>query len=559
MDRLQVPSLEQSTLIGAVARLLSAEGHAVEQFETHLSWILVAGGLAYKFKKAVHLDFVDYSTLEARRFCCSEELRLNRRFSPRLYIDVVAISMEHGDACIGGTGPALEYALRMRAFDQGDLWSRRVRAARLGVDEIDQLAGLLAEIHSAAAPAPEASDWGSMEAVAATADETLGGLARLCGQLRDRALLTPAQLHQAEESVSIVAEWGRARRCTVGAMVEKRKASGRVRECHGDLHLRNILTTRQGVQLFDCVEFAPSLRWIDVMNDIAFVIMDLCFNGQEALAARLLNGYLEKTGDYAGLAVLPYYLVHRALVRGEVALLRAIEQADEGLQFDETLAEGLAYLALANRLTRAHRGAAVMIMHGYPGSGKSWFARNAVAVLGAVQLRSDVERKRLLGLRSTERGRPTLYTPAVTEMTYRRLVDLADMIVAAGWPVIVDAAFLQGWQRKLFSEIAVKSGVPFFILDMTASPVTLRRRLEERARQDTDASDADTQVLESQMANAEPLTEQEAAHLILIDMDCDMGTDAVADFCEPVRQAVSGTARTPCERSSAHACRQFQN
>jgi hypothetical protein len=141
MDRLQVPSSEQSRLIGAVARLLSAEGHAVEQFETHLSWILVAGGLAYKFKKAVHLDFVDYSTLEARRFYCSEELRLNRRFSPRLYIDVVAISIEHGDACIGGTGPALDYALRMRAFNQDDLWSRRVRAARLCVNEIDQLAG----------------------------------------------------------------------------------------------------------------------------------------------------------------------------------------------------------------------------------------------------------------------------------------------------------------------------------------------------------------------------------------------------------------------------------
>jgi predicted kinase len=397
-----------------------------------------------------------------------------------------------------------------------------------------------------------------MEAVAATADETLRGLARLCGQLRDRALLTPAQLHQAQESVSNVTEWDGARRCTVGAIVEKRKAAGRVRECHGDLHIRNILTTRQGVQLFDCVEFAPSLRWIDVMNDIAFVIMDLCFNGQEPLAARLLNGYLEKTGDYAGLAVLPYYMVHRALIRGEVALLRAIEQADDGLPFGETLAGGLAYLVLANRLTEARRRAAVMIMHGYPGSGKSWFARNAVAVLGAVQLRSDVERKRLLGLRSSERGRPTLYTPAVTEITYRRLVDLADMIGAAGWPVIVDAAFLQGWQRKLFSDLAVKSGVPFFILDMTASPMTLRRRLEARARQDIDASDADTQVLENQIANAEPLTQQEAAHRILVDMDRDMDTDAVADFCEPVRQAMSGKAWTPRERSSDHDCRQAQ-
>lgn len=176
---------EQSKLIGALAAFLHNEGHAVEQFETHLSWILVAGGIAYKFKKARHLDFVDYSSLEARRFYCNEELRLNRRFAPERYIDVVPVSMENGKACINGSGITLDYVIRMRAFDQGALWSRRIKAPGISADEIDQLATLLARIHLGAEPAPDTSEWGTMKTIAAAAHETFDSVAALCRQMNN--------------------------------------------------------------------------------------------------------------------------------------------------------------------------------------------------------------------------------------------------------------------------------------------------------------------------------------------------------------------------------------
>jgi predicted kinase len=327
------------------------------------------------------------------------------------------------------------------------------------------------------------------------------------------------------------------------AITEKRKASGRVREGHGDLHLGNILTIHQHVEIFDCIEFAPTLRYIDVMNDLAFVIMDLSFNEQPAFSMRLLNSYLEKTGDFEGLTALPYYSVHRAMVRGKVALLRADELGGKTTRYADAVTEGMKYIAFAGALTQTKKRSAVVIMHGYAGSGKTWVAQRVAQTLGAVHLRSDVERKRLSGLNASERGSADLYTSSMTKETYHRLLNLTETIVAAGWPVIVDAAFLQAWQRALFREFAARSGCSFLIMALTASPTTLRSRIEARVRNDTDASDADAAVLEGQFNTAEPLSEIEMVQQVRIDMDVNITEKTVVALCEPLRKAISGA---PC-------------
>lgn len=528
----------QSELIDAVARLLQRKGHAVEHFETHLSRILVAGGLAYKFKKAVCFGFVDFSTLEARRFYCNEEVRLNRRFAPGLYIDVVPVSLDEDSACIDGLREALDYAVRMRAFSQDELWTRRLVGPGIGEEEIDQFADLLADVHNAASPAPEASDWGSPQVVAATAEENLRSLLSLCKNDDALLLLAPAQREAVMQTLGQLVHWDTQQRSLLEAQVVQRKFIRMVRECHGDLHAGNVLTTRYGVEIFDCIEFAPALRWIDVINDLAFILMDLAFHGALPMSFRLLNRYLERTGDYGGLAVLPYYSVHRALVRGKVALLRARQGAESARHGTDSLEEALAYMAFAGRLARPGRGA-ILITHGYSGSGKTRFARMVVQTLGAVQIRSDIERKRLRGLLPGQRGGANLYEPDMTEKTYGRLLDLARIIVTAGRPVIVDAAFLQHWQRKLFRDLATACEVPFFLFDVVASAGTMRRRVTSRALADTDASDAGLEVLEAQLRSAEPLTEEECASRITLNMEHDMDADVVAGICSPAARAMA--------------------
>jgi predicted kinase len=302
------------------------------------------------------------------------------------------------------------------------------------------------------------------------------------------------------------------------------------------------LTLNGEVQLFDCIEFNESLRWIDVMDDLAFIHMDLAFCGRRDLAARLLNQYMELSGDHDGLAVLPYYRVHRALVRAKVMFLRA-RQAD--LPADGKAAfrrDALSYLALAHAGTR-RRPVAIMITHGYSGSGKTTFARHVVQLLDAIQLRSDVERKRLHA--STGAGGPEsacgqpLYSDAASRLTYDRLRVLSRDVVEAGWPVIVDAAFLSTAWREAFRSLAAGMGVPFFIFDLRASRTVMASRIASRQRTGLDASDAGVAILDQQLRDAQAL--DGTASTIVVDTESDMNAERARAACAPVA-AILGAA-----------------
>ncbi len=465
----------------------------VETVETHISRVLLTGRYAYKIKKPLALGFLDFSTLQARRAACEEELRLNRRTAPTLYVDVIAITGTPEDPRIGGDGPTIEYAVRMAQFPQEALLDRVAARGALDRALVDRLAEAIARFHAAVAVAGPQSEFGSPAQVLAPAQQNFEQLAEL---LDDPGL---AELRA----------WTGREHARLAEPMARRKREGFVRECHGDLHLGNIVLLEGEPTPFDCIEFNAALRWTDLMNEVAFLVMDLEDHELTAHARRFLNGYLEATGDYAGLAVLPFYLVYRAVVRAKIAAIRAHQPGLDvhGRTRAETEIHG--YLKLAQRLS-APRRRALVITHGLSASGKSTAALDLVEASGALRVRSDVERKRMHGLEAKEKSGAALgagmYAEDATRCAYARLAALAREVLEAGFAVVVDAAFLQRTQRDAFATLARELGVTFTIASLQAPVETLRARIAARRG---DASEATLAVLEHQLATQDMLGEDE--------------------------------------------------
>ena len=314
--------------------------------------------------------------------------------------------------------------------------------------------------------------------------------------------------------------WSKAEFTRLREDLAARKAHAYIRECHGDLHLGNMAWIDGAVTLFDCIEFNPNLRWIDVMSDAAFVIMDLHDRGRSDLAQRFLVSYLEHSGDFGGLCVLNFYLVYRAMVRAKVACIRGCQQGLDEQQQQLAWAQARTYLALAKSFTcPSHPW--LMITHGYSGSGKTTATQTLVEHSRAIRIRSDVERKRLFGLAPHQRSESGLnagiYSPDAHDQTYQHLEQVARAIVQAGYPVIVDAAFLKQAEREPFKALADALQVPFFILHLQADEATLRKRIAGRQKIGKDASEATLQVLEQQLQNSEELAHEETASTWVIE------------------------------------------
>ncbi len=482
----------------------------VQLLQTHISWVLLTGPYAYKLKKPVDLGFLDFSTLARRRHVCEEELRLNRRFAPELYLAVLPVLEGPGGPRIapsiaspgeaageGGEEAVVDYAVQMRQFPQEARLDRMLAAGRLSRRHLEEAARAVAAFHRQAPAAGPGLPYGRPAQVLAPALENFAQLAPLLGGPE------AARLER-------LRAWTLARHEALQPLLRERRRQGRVREVHGDLHLANLVLLEGRVLPFDCIEFSEPLRWIDVLSDVAFLMMDLMARGHPELAWRFLDVYLEETGDQEGLGVLPWYLVYRALVRAKVA---ALQDAQAGRAPGEACR---AYLALAEELA-GPRPTPLVLMHGLSGSGKSTLAGELLEALGAVRLRSDVERKRLAGLAplatsgsGLDQG---LYGPAMTERTYARLLALARAVLEAGLPCIVDATFLRREQRAPFRALARELGVPLVILRCEAPEAELRRRVAARRG---DASEADLRVLEAQEGRLEPVGPEEADQVLTV-------------------------------------------
>ncbi len=477
------------------------ESSPVEHVETHISHVFLTGAHAYKIKKPVDLGFLDFSTLAQRRRFCEEELRINRRLAPRVYLSVVPIAGTVDAPRVEGAGPAIEYAVKMRRFPQELVLDRLAEAGDLQHRHVDEIAGQLARFHRDAARAGTDTDFGAAQRVLATAEENFEQLA--------------ARVHgEAAASLARVHGWSRSEGARLAPAMDRRKHEGKVRECHGDLHLGNIALLDDDIVLFDALEFNASLRWTDTMNDVAFLAMDLHAHARPDLAARFVDSYLSHSGDYAGLEVLRYYQVYRALVRAKIAALRGSQNDTDPLQRRAWVRRCAALIALASSLTHAQRPALVLL-HGVSGSGKTWAAQRMLEATGAVRIRSDVERKRLHGMDalapSASATGAGLYAPDSTARTYARLADLARQILRAHYAVLVDATFLRAAQRAAFLQLAREEGVRARIASFVAPEDALRARVRARQAVRSDASEATLEVLEWQLRTREPLSTSEAA------------------------------------------------
>ncbi len=502
---------QQRLVQGLMAQLGStsaADGAAPRHVETHISHVLLHGGLAYKLKKALATSFLDQSTLARRRAACAEELRLNRRMAPQLYLDVVDITGTLDAPEWGGSGPVLDVAVKMRAFDEDRLWDRLAVRGDLGAPDVEDLAAVLAGFHAEAAVAPATGWLGSPAQVRST----------LLDSLRDLRAGSSSQVPDEDSDRLLQLQAWEARAFErLAAVMARRLAEGRVREGHGDLHLGNVAREGGRCLVFDGIDFNDEFRWLDVMSEVAFMAMDLQAHALPALAHRFVDAYLQQGGDHDGLRVLTYYLVHRALVRAKVAQLRAGQAVDANR--GQALSARHLYLSLAERFA-APRPASLLITHGLSGSGKTTLTQDLLEALGAVRVRADVERKRLAGLSPLQSSRSPpgsgLYGAAMNEATYARLLSAAAAAIEGGFPVILDATFLRHADRQAARRTAAERGVPFVILHFTATPQALRDRLRGRAAEGRDASEADEAVLMRQEQTQEPLRadEEDAVHVV---------------------------------------------
>ena len=484
-------------------------GHPVQKIElveTHISWVFLTGPYAYKIKKPLNLGFLDFSTLEKRHFFCEEELRLNRRLAPSLYLEVVSITGSPSAPVLGATGEAIEYAVKMVQFPETARLDRMLVRGELQTAHVDLLAQELAEFHKRIAVASADRPFGNPEHV-------LEPVTQNFTQIRTRLeTLDQTQLRRLE--IWSAMSFGELRK-----IFDNRKRDGFVRECHGDAHLANMVWLDNRVTLFDCLEFSDNLRWIDVMSELAFLVMDLDDRGRADLARRALNAYLENTGDYAGLAVLRFYQVYRALVRAKVACIRLGQSGLSEEDKKQASAEYRGYANLAERYTQAPP-ATLIITHGLSGSGKTWLSQLLLESLDAIRVRSDIERKRLHGLAPNERSGSGIdsgiYSSDASQHTYTRLAGLATMILRAGHTAIIDAAFLRHVQRNQLRAVADQEHALFVILDLQTPENALQARLHQRRQQINEASEAGLAVLQHQLATREPLSDDEQGHALTI-------------------------------------------
>ncbi|SFR83305.1 hypothetical protein SAMN05216203_3392 [Marinobacter daqiaonensis] len=485
--------------------------HPVKEFqilETHISQVILTGDYAYKIKKPLDFGFLDFSTLEKRLHFCQEELRLNRRLAEPLYLDIVAITGTPEAPEFNGAGEPFEYAIRMRQFSQDGLFDGLQERGSLTPELLSELAEDVARFHDQLPPIPDDKPLGTPEAVFAAMQENFDQIRPMLDN--DADLI--GQLDALEG-------WARSTFERQQALIAQRRQNGYVRECHGDLHLANITLFEGRVTVFDCIEFSEPFRWIDVINDLAFLLMDLESRREFALASHTLNTYLEWRGDFEGLELLPLYKSYRAMVRAKIALFT---RGNEGLSEQDRsglLDKYRDYANLAEHYTEIPMPY-LLATTGLSASGKSTVSHALASELGLVRLRSDVERKRMAGLGPLDNSKSgvgeNLYTEKANRQTYHRLADLSKQLLLAGFGVIVDAACLRENERELLAGVAESLGVPFALIHCEAPEETRRQWIRARSG---DASEADESLLDKQKEWEEPISTMEKTHTVHVHTD----------------------------------------
>ena len=475
---------------------------SIRLIETHISWVFLTGEFAYKLKKPLDFGFLDFTTLEKRAFYCREELRCNRRFAPDLYLDCVPVNRApDGRLRIGGAGELIEWAVKMREFDVDEQVDHVLERGELEASLLRRFAGQLTAIYADAPAPPAAVEQFGAAHIAEPVMENFHELERLRSDPDERAALGRIRI------------WTERRNAQLQRAFDERARTGQVRECHGDLHLANLVRHDDEIVAFDCIEFSEALRTIDPICDIAFLFMDCAVRGRDDLAYAFVDAYFDASADYSGAALLRYYAVYRSLVRAKIAALRLQQSADP-----ETAARFAAHLEWADRAT-APGAASLVLMCGVSGSGKSWLAERLAPAVPAVRLRSDVARGTMSSTGGDANAR---YTSARRRAVYAQLLDDARAILAGGEHVIVDATFTDRATRAVFADMARGAGSACVVIHCTASRATLEGRIARRQRDGLDPSEATVAVLRRQLEQFEPPGADERVVPVATDASVDL-------------------------------------
>lgn len=486
--------------------------HPVKYFqviETHISHVVLTGEFAYKIKKPVKYDFLDYTTLDLRRVYCEKECTFNAPLAAEVYLEVVTINqLPNGKLKINGEGPVVEYALKMREFHQSQLFDFLVKNLRVDESHFDLIAERVARYYQHMESAGVNSPYATPEIVVGHAIANFHEARPFLNEENDLAQLTKLE--------EITTSEGKRLHNTF----LQRKENGFVKPCHGDLHLGNIALLKDIPVIFDCIEFNELFRWTDTMADIGFLMMDLHFRGHPDIANHFLNSYLTCSGDFEGLQVLPFYIAYRSMVRAKIQLFET--QNERGRDNDVLLRDYRHYANIAERFLSLPPPS-LIIMHGLSGSGKTTLAQELASLLQAIHIRADIERKRLFALQPTDRvsaeEASIIYSTDASIKTYNHLSRLATTAIKAGFSIIVDATFLQQTQRALFQKLARELEVPFTIVSCAISQERAQAYIAQRIQENKDASDATIEVLSQQLVTQQPLSLTEVQDAVIVDRD----------------------------------------
>lgn len=506
-------ALEQhQLLVSNLLKLFQQTDPQARLLQTHISSVILFDQQAWKLKKPVNFGFLDFTDAAQRAHFCAEELRLNQALSDGLYLHVAPIYGTAQAPSLQESGEALEHAVVMRRFDDGERLDEVLLREGLPLEHMDTLATRIAQFHTQAPRVNVTSMLGKPEIIYHPMQQNFEQIQPLLEAQNDAA-------HAQLEGLRI---WTESQFTRMKALLAQRKAQGFVRELHGDMHLANMARMGDRIIIFDAIEFNDSFRWIDVMSELAFLLMDLQDRGLPAHASRLLNCYLEHTGDYAGLALLRFYQTYRAMVRAKVALLGiAFGGSEEAVAAARRQYQR--YADLAEHFTTSH-SPCLVITHGYSASGKSHASLVLAESAGMIRVRADIERQRLY----PERGDPGLnqgrYSAEATSHTYQRLLDIAASLLDAGFGVILDATYLKAAQREAAHQLAKQHACPFYIIDIECPSKVLEQRLLERNRLGNDVSEATLEVLHAQQSHAETLTTEEKP--FTLQLRCDAPIEA---------------------------------
>ena len=484
--------------------------------ETHISHLFFAGDLVYKVKKAVRYSFLDYSTLGKRRHFLQEELRLNRRLAPSVYLGVMPISFDDLGWRLGGWAEPAEYTLVMRRLPERRMLPFLLETHQATPAMMRELAETLARFHAAADPLKRIEPQGYLAAVEQQWAENHAEIEPFVGDLIER------------DSYDAIKHYGEAFMRRHADLFMRRAEQGWIRDVHGDLHCEHICFAPEGIQIFDCIEFSAKLRRCDLAAEIAFLVMDIEARGGGALAESLLGRYLDLIGDPELPLLLPFGKCYRALVRGKVYALRG----------NAGYAESMRYFRYANSIVWQSLQPYLIMISGLTGSGKSTLARALGERLGLAVINSDAVRKRITGNsgRQTVAFQAGIYSATMTEKTYAKLTREAEKLLQAGRGAILDATFIRQADRERVVRLSEKRQIPLLVIHCSAAEAATEKRLARRSAEGMDISDGRWEVFLEQKKSSEPLDEIPSA--LRLELNTEAATDQLVSDCERFLRAL---------------------